>query len=278
MAAAKKSSKSSSRTTKRKKQPASSKTKNDTANFYTSCPVCYQPLTLTTVRGAATQQSGKAKKATDTAGVAEEELCVVCCDKRRDALLLDCGHMFTCNDCFNTMQKGTPKAKWTCPICRQKVRVSEATAGLHCLSVCRFQCPTSDAYGRAWFLWVVYWLPMNLCYHSFGIVGPQSCGCGCWWHASARTLIGWGWIFSKRGVGSRNNITKNKSARIRIKHQNRGPCLRAQAHSRLSGRCNQKEHCELFTTVSECGTLVQVHATLHFTPADFCRCSHNTTA
>lgn len=125
LAASKKqsSSKASSRTTKRKKQPAaSSKATAEPANFYTSCPVCYQPLTLTTVRGAATtQKPDKKTKSADGAGVAEEELCVVCCEKRRDALLLDCGHMFTCNDCFNTMQKDTPKTKWTCPICRQKV-------------------------------------------------------------------------------------------------------------------------------------------------------------
>jgi SNF2 family DNA or RNA helicase len=47
---------------------------------------------------------------------------VICFSRRRNALLLDCGHMFTCGECFSRMQQGIPKAKWTCPICRQKVR------------------------------------------------------------------------------------------------------------------------------------------------------------
>ena len=93
-------------------------------NFYTSCPVCYQPLTLTVVRGAS---KSSAKSATKRASlkpneVGEQEQCVICCTNRRNALLLDCGHMFTCSECFDTMHAETTRSKWACPICRQKVR------------------------------------------------------------------------------------------------------------------------------------------------------------
>ena len=43
-------------------------------------------------------------------------MCIICCERPRDALLLDCGHMYTCHDCFDQMDERQ------CPMCRCKVR------------------------------------------------------------------------------------------------------------------------------------------------------------
>lgn len=128
--------KSKADSSRKRKQGKGSKKKHVSKEgkdlFYTSCPVCYQPLTLTTVRGAT--QTQKASEIDKHSDLNDEDHCVICCERKRNALLLDCGHMFTCTDCFTEMHKDVGKSKWLCPICRGRVRkvvaVSEGSNGI----------------------------------------------------------------------------------------------------------------------------------------------------
>jgi Zinc finger, C3HC4 type (RING finger) len=44
---------------------------------------------------------------------AEDSLCVVCMDARRDHIILECAHLACCGECVRTMQR--------CPICREPI-------------------------------------------------------------------------------------------------------------------------------------------------------------
>lgn len=51
--------------------------------------------------------------------VPEKDLCSICMDAKRDAILLDCGHRATCYSCgLRLLQTGSP----SCPICRRSIR------------------------------------------------------------------------------------------------------------------------------------------------------------
>jgi DNA repair protein RAD16 len=49
-------------------------------------------------------------------GEAGPALCVICMDKPMDAVLLDCGHMYTCMDCVKKLDSRT------CPVCRKPIK------------------------------------------------------------------------------------------------------------------------------------------------------------
>lgn len=49
-------------------------------------------------------------------GLNEQSTCVVCLTNPRELVLLDCGHVCLCMDCFERLS--TPN----CPICRQRYR------------------------------------------------------------------------------------------------------------------------------------------------------------
>jgi len=44
----------------------------------------------------------------------EDNLCIICCDKKRDIAFIPCGHYICCNKCSN-------KCNENCPICRKKI-------------------------------------------------------------------------------------------------------------------------------------------------------------
>jgi DNA repair protein RAD16 len=66
------------------------------------CPVCYVKLTVTL----------KLPGIEDTAG---GEVCVVCMDNPRSALLMPCGHTALCWSCAQGLENKT------CPVCREKI-------------------------------------------------------------------------------------------------------------------------------------------------------------
>lgn len=112
-----------------------------------SCPVCYQPLTLTLdIRGAddsddsddgepeqATTTTVRKRKASasiaaiaqvasqDVAGVApstrepKQAECRACYERPRDACYLPCGHIVFCMECTGKLQSKT------CPLCRKTI-------------------------------------------------------------------------------------------------------------------------------------------------------------
>jgi hypothetical protein len=50
---------------------------------------------------------------------AEEELCVLCLDARKDHIILPCGHQCVCKGCAEQLTRTkTP----TCPLCRRAIR------------------------------------------------------------------------------------------------------------------------------------------------------------
>jgi len=107
-----------------------------------NCPVCFLPLTITMdqVRGGDDSDDDfvTSNKSTTTtvagtgAGAGEivegeDELgsegstCVVCFERPRDALLMPCGHMYTCMVCTKEWGKQSEVGK-ACPVCRAPVK------------------------------------------------------------------------------------------------------------------------------------------------------------
>jgi hypothetical protein len=80
-----------------------------------------------------TQRAEDARARLDTSGVpppaaavapqaaagADEELCVVCVDARKDRLMLPCGHLCACETCAAELVLMRPAR---CPICREGIR------------------------------------------------------------------------------------------------------------------------------------------------------------
>jgi DNA repair protein RAD16 len=108
------------------------------------CPVCFQPLTVCLdVRGAEEDEEDPVSRTTSPvpnqnregsiSPLAKDENeshkapCAICMDRPRDALLLRCGHMFTCVPCAKALPSKS------CPICRAKiikiVKVQRGTDG-----------------------------------------------------------------------------------------------------------------------------------------------------
>ena len=50
----------------------------------------------------------------------DEECCVVCCDKRRDTVLVPCGHVVLCSGCCDDVVAATNE----CPVCRHAIEES----------------------------------------------------------------------------------------------------------------------------------------------------------
>ena len=79
-----------------------------------TCPVCFVPLTVQLeVRGM--------DETSDTAigfHTSDPTSCIVCMDRKRDALLVPCGHIYTCMECTKTFRK----RKNACPICREPIK------------------------------------------------------------------------------------------------------------------------------------------------------------
>lgn len=76
-------------------------------------------------RASASRSSSTPAKAPEAATVEDNEEgaeedgttgkeCVICCDKPKDTLLAPCGHVATCLECAQTLQR----RKQNCPICR----------------------------------------------------------------------------------------------------------------------------------------------------------------
>lgn len=53
-----------------------------------------------------------------TSHVRDDRTCVVCFEKEIDAVLMDCRHMNTCNDCAEVIKAGSGQ----CPICRKPIK------------------------------------------------------------------------------------------------------------------------------------------------------------
>ena len=74
--------------------------------------------TSTTVNQMPGANSGERSTTSDSKENKDFELCCICIDKPRSALLIPCGHTYTCLDCANTL-KAMGK---NCPICREKIK------------------------------------------------------------------------------------------------------------------------------------------------------------
>jgi len=79
---------------------------------FLTCPVCYDSLTVTIDFRKLKMRGGES---------ASEKACILCLDKPMDALLLDCGHMYTCMACAKKLRQGKAGAK-ACPICRAPIK------------------------------------------------------------------------------------------------------------------------------------------------------------
>jgi hypothetical protein len=49
----------------------------------------------------------------------DDNICIICCDSKRDTALSPCGHYLCCNKCANELFKMFKFAKPNCPICRK---------------------------------------------------------------------------------------------------------------------------------------------------------------
>mmetsp|Transcript_9849 Transcript_9849/g.24246 ORF Transcript_9849/g.24246 Transcript_9849/m.24246 type:complete len:1443 (-) Transcript_9849:103-4431(-) len=78
---------------------------------FLTCPVCYDALTITI----------DFRKLKMRGGESEEKVCILCMDRPMDALLLECGHMYTCMQCAKKL-KGGQGGKKACPICRAPIK------------------------------------------------------------------------------------------------------------------------------------------------------------
>ena len=79
-----------------------------------SCPVCFVPLTVQLeVRGGMDETAAPAPGGAD-----DPSVCIVCMDRKRNALLVPCGHMYTCVECTSAFRA----RKNACPVCRQTIR------------------------------------------------------------------------------------------------------------------------------------------------------------
>jgi len=75
------------------------------------CPVCLQPLGITSdLRGGTEANTTNAAQSDENSDV-----CVVCMDAKRDALLVPCGHIYLCMGCAKNLNH---KA---CPMCRVSI-------------------------------------------------------------------------------------------------------------------------------------------------------------
>ncbi|GBG24158.1 DNA repair protein RAD16 [Hondaea fermentalgiana] len=101
--------------TSKSKSPAA-KVKSETPN----CPLCYVPLSITLnlkggTEGNQLSSTGMAGSAMEVGTSADEDLCVVCMDRQRDALLLPCGHIYLCMQCARGLDNRV------CPMCRTSI-------------------------------------------------------------------------------------------------------------------------------------------------------------
>jgi len=80
---------------------------------YLTCPVCYDALTVSIDLRKLKMRTGDAKGG--------DRACIVCLTNPMDALLLDCGHMYTCVTCAKKLKSGKGGKK-VCPICRAPIK------------------------------------------------------------------------------------------------------------------------------------------------------------
>jgi len=80
---------------------------------FLSCPVCFDALTVTIDFRKLKLRTG--------ASASEEKLCILCLENPMDALLLDCGHMYTCMTCAKKLKNGQAGRR-CCPICRAPIK------------------------------------------------------------------------------------------------------------------------------------------------------------
>ncbi len=82
---------------------------------FLTCPVCYDALSVTL-------DFRELKVNTDKPGDASA-LCILCLSAPMNAVLLDCGHMYTCMACAKRLRRdAAPGKKAPCPICRAPIR------------------------------------------------------------------------------------------------------------------------------------------------------------
>ena len=104
--------------TKKKKRKrrltTAKKSKRKSLSNIMTCPVCFMPLTiqLGEVRGL--------DETSDSSSLLEDDStkCIVCMENDRNALLVPCGHIYTCKSCTDVFRK----RKNACPICRSVIR------------------------------------------------------------------------------------------------------------------------------------------------------------
>ena len=48
-------------------------------------------------------------------------LCIICLDKKRNAITIPCNHLITCMDCFDNLSSDFFHKK-ICPICRVQIQ------------------------------------------------------------------------------------------------------------------------------------------------------------
>jgi DNA repair protein RAD16 len=102
---------------KRKRGGSSSnkqKKKNNNVENVVTCPVCFVPLTIQMgeVRGLDETNDSS------TMVVDDPTKCIICMENERNALLVPCGHIYTCKDCTDVFRK----RKNACPLCRASIR------------------------------------------------------------------------------------------------------------------------------------------------------------
>ena len=101
---------------KKRKRTATKKKKNNANGIdkVLTCPVCFIPLTvqMNEVRGL--------DETNDSSTITTEDptKCIICMEKERNALLVPCGHIYTCSDCTKIFRK----RKNACPVCRATIR------------------------------------------------------------------------------------------------------------------------------------------------------------
>ncbi|XP_059293541.1 E3 ubiquitin-protein ligase APD2-like [Lycium ferocissimum] len=64
-------------------------------------------------------ESGNCSRSSSSEDLYDENICIVCYDKKRDCFFIPCGHCTTCHSCAKRIAEEENK---NCPICRRVIR------------------------------------------------------------------------------------------------------------------------------------------------------------
>ena len=109
-----KGSKTATSTSKSKSKSKSKKSKKKDA-IKVGCPVCYLPLSV--VHNLRAGSSGT-QKTSNKNNQEDDNLCIICMDRPAKALLIPCGHLYTCSECIATLREQNN----SCPLCRTTIQ------------------------------------------------------------------------------------------------------------------------------------------------------------